>query len=535
LTVGPRTELTSSEPTSAGGGPAPSGVPPVSVLYPRSDDERHEVRATPDFFRDLHLDRIFTAAMAGREAYDLAPFFQTPLTDPNAISYRQEVMRDLEDPRTRTAVDDFAARMRLVREHLATETKAYYAREKQRWHLAAAESFSDAAEQLGRDLEDAGPSSSGLRALRAALGVYLSSNPFRAVTAEARDLGGRLRAIRFALLIRDGTVRVRPFEDQTDYGAAVDQTFHKFAEGGSIELSLEQDDGFGLNHVDAEILNRVALLNPEVFQALDQFSGRWPRVVAPLLAEFDREIQFYLAWLDFVGRFRQAGLPVCYPRLTADRTGVACQETYDLALAVKTLSEGGAIVRNDFALRGTERVLVVTGPNQGGKTTFARTFGQLHYLARLGCPVAGREAHLFVCDHLFTHFEREEDVASLHGKLEDDLIRIHAILDRATPDSVVIMNEIFSSTTVDDALYLAREILGRILKLDLFCVCVTFLDELTTLSEKTVSLVAAVDPDAPASRTYKIERRPANGLAYALALAERHRLTYRQLKERVQP
>jgi DNA mismatch repair protein MutS len=515
--------------------PAPSGLPPVSVLYPRLGEERHEARTAPDFFQDLHLDRIVTAATTGREAYDLAPFFHTPLTDPKAVVYRQEVMRDLEEPRTRRAVDDFAARMRLVRQHLATEAKAYYAREKQRWRLAAAEAFAEAAEQLDRDLADAGPSSPGLRGVLATLDIYLASDRFRAMAAEARDLAAHLGAIRFALLIRDGTVHVRPFAEETDYGAAVDQTFHKFAEGGTIELSLENDDGFGLNHVDTEILNRVALLNPEPFEDLERFSERWPSIVAPLLGQFDREVQFYLAWLDFVGRFREAGLPVCYPSLTTDRTDLACQETYDLALATQTLREGGAIVRNDFALRGAERVLVVTGPNQGGKTTFARTFGQLHYLARLGCPVAGREARLFVCDRLFTHFEREEDVASLHGKLEDDLVRVRTILDHATPDSVVIMNEIFSSTTVDDALYLAREIIGRILELDLLCVCVTFLDELATLSEKTVSLVAAVDLNAPGSRTYKIERRPANGLAYALALAERHRLTYRLLKERVRP
>jgi DNA mismatch repair protein MutS len=537
LTVGTDVERNGSIPIATEREPAPSGLPPVSVLYPRPGEERHEARTAPDFFRDLHLDRIVTAATAGREAYDLAPFFQTPLTDPKAIVYRQEVMRDLEEPRARRAVDEFAARMRLVRQHLATEAKAYYAREKQRWRLAAAEAFADAAELLGKDLEGAEPSSLGLRGFRTALDAYLASDRFRAMAAEARDLSARLGAIRFTLLISDGTVRVRPFEEQTDYGAAVDQTFHKFAEGGTIELSLENDGDFGLNHVDAEILNRVALLNPEPFEGLARFSERWASVTEPLLREFDREVQFYLAWLDLVDRLRQAGLPVCYPRLTPDRGNVTCQGTYDLALASQTLlqggGEGGRIVRNDFALRGAERVLVVTGPNQGGKTTFARTFGQLHYLARLGCPVAGRETRLFVCDRLFTHFEREEDVASLHGKLEDDLVRVRAILDHATPDSVVIMNEIFSSTTVDDALYLAREILGRILDLDLLCVCVTFLDELATLSEKTVSLVAAVDPNAPGSRTYKIERRPANGLAYALALAERHCLTYRQLKERV--
>jgi len=95
------------------------------------------------------------------------------------------------------------------------------------------------------------------------------------------------------------------------------------------------------------------------------------------------------------------------------------------------------------------------------------------------------------------------------------------------------MNESFTSTALEDARFIGTEVLQRMVALDVLGIYVTFVDELASLDESIVSAVSMVEEHDPTIRTFKIARRPAGGVAYAAAIAEKYGLTYDILRERV--
>jgi hypothetical protein len=503
-----------------------------SVLFP-GDDAPDDVVPQPDFFVDLNLDQLIAAIVAERAGYNLDPYFRVPLTDLDAIRYRHEVMKDIERRAVRSCLDAFAEAMRTMRGHLETASKLRYPRQKQRWFLAAVEVYCEAVERLSDGLVAAEPGSRGLCGFRDYLSAYAKSEAFRMLQAEASSAAAALSSIAYNMLVQDSRIRVRKYGGETDYSADVLATFDRFKQGDTKDYSTEFKRYADMNHVEAAVLEMVARLFPQPFALIATFVASHAGYLDQAIARFDREIQFYIACREAFGRLEKADLGFCYPTVSSGSKAVLARDAFDAALAFKLVREGKAVITNDFRLSGRERIIIVSGPNQGGKTTFARMFGQLHYLARLGCPVPGSEARLFLFDQLFTHFERGENVEDRRGKLEDDLVRIHAILDRATPDSIVIMNEIFTSTSLKDAVFLSRKIVEEVMTLDALGVCVTFIDELAALGEKTVSMVSTIVPDNPAERTFKILRRPADGRAYAMAIARKYRLTYDDLAERL--
>jgi DNA mismatch repair protein MutS len=508
-----------------------------SILFPPGlDSLRTEHGDQPACFVDLNLDQIIAGVVAKRDEDVLRPILYSPYRNEKIVRYRQAVFGDLERSDVFAIFPAFCGAMRTVRANLGYAEKISYKSHRHTVILRAAWLYCETITALVHNLRFVVLQSQGLNDLLAYLAAYTSAQAFSVLARETKNLRTTLSKLSYGMLFRGDKVTVRKYASEPDYTATILERFAKFRDMDvQPPTPPKPKDDFSLNHIEAGILEFVGRLFPEQFRRLEDYVARHASFIDDVLARFDREIGFFVAYLAFIDPLKSAGLPFCHPDVSGWSKETSVVQSFDLALAAKQLKEKGTVVCNDFHLTGAERLIVVSGPNQGGKTTFARMFGQLHFLAGLGCPVPGKSAALFLPDHLFTHFEREENITNLRGKLEDELFRLHESCEAMTPDSVIVLNEIFNSTSLSDQVFLSTKVLQKILAVDAVGVCVTFIDALSTLSEKTVSMVSTVDPDDPAHRTFEIIGRPADGLAYALSLAEKHGVTYERLRLRVLP
>ena len=534
-----------------------------SILHIDEASEWPSTAREPDCFPDLNLDQIVQAIVADYEEYDLMPFFRQIPGSLETVVYRQEVMRELEVPFIRDSIMAFSRELRKAREFLGYGKTLHNPDQRRKWQLDAAMRYCSAVGGLETALsssalssrtpvlssaalssQDARPdslssvnsipsglSSNGLQQFAAWLRLYRNSAGFTAFHAKTEALHQETAGIRYRLEMGRDRVVVGEDDSNTDYCEEINATFAPL-----IDVPFNEQIHFfadlEMSMLENRILEIVKDKHRETFAKLEKWCSEHPVFLDETLVRFDREIQFYLSFLSFLAPLREHGFCFSYPEMSTERH-LEIAEGYDLALAAKCMESGTDLVPNDCLLGGSERLMVLTGPNQGGKTTYARALGQILYLAALGFPVPARKARVFLCDAIFTHFSVEEDIGAQSGRLQEELLRVRIILERATERSLIILNELFSTTTTRDAHAMGKRILDHFAALDCFCLYVTHIHELAQSSPKAVSLVAAVHEGNSDVRTYRILRKPADGQAYAHAIAAKYHLDYRSVKDRV--
>ncbi|CAM3705260.1 MutS-related protein [Tsukamurella ocularis] len=484
----------------------------------------------PDHFADLGLDHIVGAAAA--QDPDIAPLFRVPAPTPAVARYRQDLCRALRrDASLTAALRSFCATMAATREARSNAERLRLAPERDAWFLDGARRYLAAVAGLRDALAAAADPPAALRDLRAHLDALADSRAHRELSGDAAEAAALMDGVEYTVRIKKSDVRVGRYHGEADYGAEVAAVFERFRVDGAARRAEDVPVRPGLDGVEAAILTDVTALFPDTFRTLARFRERHAGYGDPTVTRADLELRWYLGYLDLVARLEAAGVPFAFPTI-ADDPVLDARGVADLAMAMDLVRRGAPVIGNDLRLDAEERVLVVTGPNHGGKTALARAFGQTHHLAALGLPVPGTAAVIGLFDELFTQFERPESADDRRGRLEADIVGMREILTAATDRSVVVMNETFASTSLEDGARLGAAVVHRLVERGARCIYVTFVDEIAQLGGGVVSMTADV-PAEPSARTFRVRRGRPQGLAHAAALARRHGLDAEALRRRI--
>jgi DNA mismatch repair ATPase MutS len=173
------------------------------------------------------------------------------------------------------------------------------------------------------------------------------------------------------------------------------------------------------------------------------------------------ELGFYVACVNLRDRLTRKAEPICFAQpLQTGKVMLSSRGLYDACLSL-CLEE--RVVGNDVAA-DSKLLVMITGANRGGKSTFLRSLGVAHLMMQCGMFVPAESFSANVCDGLFTHFKREEDSTMRSGKLDEELSRISSIVDKITPNSIVLLNESFASTNEREGSEIARQIVRALLE-----------------------------------------------------------------------
>ncbi len=455
---------------------------------------------TPALIQDLELGTLF-GAMAGSDEF-VRGVVQTALLDSLAdvdtIRYRQDVLRD---SLTNAAV--VRSLYRLATEAFVEERKLRY------WTV-----FRSPGTILHRSLDLLGAFEGLLRRLRQAAGEHgneFQSEGFTRLFATLRreldddyfvKLRDHLRRLRF----REGMlvsaelgqglkgahyVLRKPHDTAQSWverifaqkPPAYTYRLHPRDEAGARALSDLRDRG-------------AALVANALGQSADHVLG--------FFAMLRAELAFYVGCLNLHEHLARKGEPVCFPvPERADQRRHAFAGLYDVCLS---LTGGSRAVGTDVDADG-RTVVIITGANQGGKSTFLRSIGLAQLMMQCGMFVPAASFRANVCSGLFTHYKREEDPSMKSGKFDEELSRMSDIADRIHPNGLMLLNESFAATNEREGSEIARQITAALAERGIKVFFVThlyaFAQSLSARrSERTLFLRAERRPDG--TRTFKM-------------------------------
>ncbi len=254
------------------------------------------------------------------------------------------------------------------------------------------------------------------------------------------------------------------------------------------------------------------------------------------LLRIQPEFEFLAKGTDFMRELQSIGCPLCIPTITEmDKKDFDAKGLYNPSVALQITD---SIVQNDFAFDDDGRIFVLTGPNRGGKSVITCAVGLAQAMVQLGMFAPADSLVISPVDGLYTHFPIGADDTIDKGRLGEECVRLGVMFDKITENSLVLLDESFSSTGAYEASYIAADVLMAFSKIGCRVIFSTHLHELSAQLDdinrrcaelggtKIDSLVARI---TDGKRCFRIDRVKPDGKSYARDIANKYGLSYEQI------
>jgi hypothetical protein len=428
--------------------------------------------------QDLELNTLLNVMAAGDPLlFEVArrALLQS-LTEPEAITYRQQVLADcLESP---AVPRDLYAIAGEALEAQRTVWGSILERDSPRLILRTSvrkmeilTGFLRRLRQLA-DIHANRVASAGLSRFFSMLVQELSDDYFDLIEGYLKELNLK-GGVRFSAHLTTGN-------------KGAEYTLRRAPDQGFIARMLNRS-GYSFTVLERDEAGSVALAELED-RALNQVADALARSVDHVL-DFLRmlrtEVGFYIGCLNLADALTTLGGARAMPDvLPINEVTLRASGLYDVCLAL-TLKQ--PVVAND--VEADEKSLVmITGANQGGKSTFLRSVGLAQLIAQCGMFVAAESYCANACTGVFTHYKREEDETMESGKLDEELARMSGIADQIHAGCLLLCNESFASTNEREGSQIARQIIDAMLAENIKVVFVTHMFDLAgTYYERQMS------------------------------------------------
>ncbi len=244
------------------------------------------------------------------------------------------------------------------------------------------------------------------------------------------------------------------------------------------------------------------------------------------------DVLFYVGAVRYAERIISAGLPVCFAEIAApDEKIFSARNLYHPAM-IEYKDDVKEIVLNDIEFSKGGGILILTGPNQGGKTTFLRSVGSIQFLFQLGLPIPAENACISPAEAIVSAFSQEENTMFRSGKLGQELNAIREAIELSPVNSLILFNEPITGTSPMESLILSRKILA-VLKVNGYRgIWVTHLFELaesietinSNLDGSALSSLIVTMSENSELPSYKVVRGKPIGKSYAREIFDRENI-----------